>query len=166
MNENIIAALVASTVSLFVAMLSLMGNWLSNRASRQRLYQEIKSDFAHFLYKERLESFSEAFKITGRIRRKKSPQYLESHELLNKIAEDLIEWSSGKGGLLMTSTAIGASRSLIDALRKSPAYRENYSREQMEKIWQLRSEFRKSLREGIIHLSPSAQLRSTLGLDR
>lgn len=158
-NEKITAALIAGTISLFVATLSFLSNWLSNQASRQRLYQEIESDFFKFLYKERLEIFSEAFAITGKLRRQKAPQYFESYETLQEIAEELIVWSSGKGGLLMPGSAVHTSRSLIKALRKHPAHNGNYSKDQADKIWQLRTDFRRSLRDGIVHLNPASRSR-------
>ncbi len=154
MSDKVVAAFVAAGISFVGIIVSLITTWLSNQASRRRLLREIEGEFSQFLYKERLECYTEAFEITGRLKRRKAPEYLNSFKEITSMAEKLFNWSSGKGGLLMSGRSITACRELYVALSKQPGHGSYYSQEQADKIWQLRGEFRRALRRDVLFLSP------------
>lgn len=161
MSDTVIAAVIAGTVSVIGAVIAIVGSWVTNVANRRRLLKEIEGSFSQFLYKERLESFAEAFAITGKIKREKSPQYFKSYEQLQEIGNQLLDWSSGKGGLLMSGSSIKAHQELCQKIMKQPAHGDNYSKEQAEIIWNLRNEFRRALRSDVLYLTPRNRNQSS-----
>jgi len=154
MTDTLLAAVIAGSVSMIGVVVSLIATWVSNASSRKKLQEEIRGEFCQFLYRERLECYGQAFEAAGKIIQRKAPEYINAPEELKGIARFLWEWSSSKAGLLMSGPAFTTLRELLDALSKRPAHNDRYSQDQAEKIWRLRSDFRRELRKDVLHLTP------------
>lgn len=152
MSDTVTAALIAGTVSVIVAMISFFVSAKANAASRRRLIREIRSGFYQNLWKERVESYAEAFKITGELSRRKAPQYINPREEISDLRNQIIHWSSGKPALLMSGDSIKALRELTEAMSRNPGHGDAYAEEQVDKIFKLRSDLRRQLRKDVLSI--------------
>jgi hypothetical protein len=147
--DIIIVALIAGSVSLIVSSIGLGATLITNAANRRRLEREIRHKFVEKLYEIRLETYPEAFEITQLILRRKMPMKINKRDELMAIRKRLLEWSNGKAALVISRQSMRALYALKDALNKRPASEDEYTDEQVQKIWITRNQFRRSLRRDL-----------------
>lgn len=152
-SEKLLTVLIAGGVSLVGGLISYFASDRTTKqtlASKERQFeQEIKIKFIEKLYELRLQCYPEAFANTGKIKRKKAPDFINSQEELREILNSLETWVEEEAGLFLSKDAIRAHRELREVLGKNPAFQNKYSKEQADKIWEARNEFRKWLRRDL-----------------
>ncbi len=99
----------------------------------------------------RLEKYPDAFEITDKIQKRTGNQFNKSE--IELVKNELYLWKTGITRLIISNKAYGTLLELLDSLAKNTAHGEKYSQEQVNKIWNLRNEFRRGLRKdiGILH---------------
>ncbi len=152
-SEKILTALVAGGFSLALGSISFLVSYITTKktlASKEKQFeQEIKLKFIEKLYELRLQCYPKAFSITNKIRREKAPNHIDSQEDLREILNSLETWVEEEAGLFLSNNSIRAYRELREMLGKNPALKNKYTKEQADKIWTARNEFRKWLRRDI-----------------
>jgi len=151
MEATIIAALIAASISLVISLLSLYESFKKQKTQRELFEKEQYVSFLAKLYELRLSNYPKAFEITDLIRKEKGENI--NPEIVNKVRKELYAWKSSIVSLIISYDTIVAFRDLRDSLNKNPAFGEKYAKEQIDKIWETRSEFRKCLRRdiGLLH---------------
>lgn len=136
---ELITALIAAFTSLIV---SAAGYYIQ----RNELNKRLDRMFTDRLYNLRLDCYPPAFDITDRILRRPKPEGIVSKEAIDKIRYDLIDWKKGVVNIAISGKSLIAYRELINVLSKGLGLNDRYSDEQIEKIFNCRNLFRKSLR--------------------
>jgi hypothetical protein len=95
---------------------------------------------------------SEGYRILGRLRRVKKPQYLPPPETLKTIKDEINKWVDQEAGLFLSRDALQAYWEFRHALSKNPGNGDQYTEEQANKIWLARNNFRLQLRKDIGNL--------------
>jgi hypothetical protein len=147
--DVIIVALIAGGVSLVVSAIGLGATLLTNAANRRRLEREIRHKFVEKLYELRLEVYPEAFEIRQLIQRRKMPLRINKRDELMAIRKRLLELSNGKAALVISRQSMRALYALKEALNKRPGLEDEYTDEQVQKIWSTRNQFRRTLRRDL-----------------
>jgi hypothetical protein len=148
-SDIIIVALIAGSVSLVVSAIGSGATLFTNAANRRRLEREIRHKFVEKLYEIRLEVYPEAFEITQLILRRKTPMKINKRDELMAIRKRLLEWSNSKAALVLSRRSMRAFYALKNALNKQPGLKDEYTDEQVEKIWSARNQFRRCLRRDL-----------------
>ena len=156
LTDKVIAAVVAALVSLVVSLVSYYAARQRLQASESQFDRQLARELALKLYDLRLVLYGPAFDITERIHRRTSRGYLGDPQDLGLIQKDLRDWRKGQVSLIISGPTLGAFRALDEALGKNPGGVEGnphaYTADQADKLLQLRSEFRRSLRQDIMPL--------------
>jgi len=155
MTDKILVALISGGIALVGVAISALVSWLTVRTAIRTKKLELYGGFSQNLYSERLESHSIGFELASRIQQLKKPKRINDSFELHEIGNELEKWSNGRGGLLMSGTTLNLTRDLAGTLKKQPENGERYSKAQAEKIWKLRNDLRKSLRNDLHVLTPS-----------
>lgn len=158
--EKILIAVIASITSLTVSLITL-GRYL---ITEKRLTQEFRKtrsrNSTEKLIDLRLEKYPEAFEITDKIVKVKGDQF--DRDKLLKVKKELLNWKTGITRMVISNESYTLLMELNKALSKEKAFEENYSQEQVDKIWKLRRQFRGSLRGdvGILHSEDENRINS------
>ncbi len=148
MTDKIIAAIIAGGVSLIGACISYFYNRRKLKSEHDALLKGLKSKYSEKIHELRLELYGEAFDITDKINQRSAPDFINSHDELIDISNEISNWKRGKVSLVISGEVISIYHEFYDTLRKNPAG-ENYSEEQAKKIWNLRTRFRSTLRKDL-----------------
>lgn len=162
MNDLLNPTFIAIGVSLLGVIFSFFGTWIANKNNRIKLFREIESEYSLYLFKERLESYGTAFKITGKIQRQKKPKFINNKDELSSIADELESWTSGKGGLLMSGSSLKTCRDLKNSLKMGPSNNDLFTQEQAEKIWNYKIKLRQLLRKDLSFHVPNKQFKKKI----
>lgn len=156
-TDKIIAAVIASCISLVIALITYKSAFKKLKEERLNFEKELEHRYIDKLFEKRMQMYPSAFASAGKIYRLKAPEYITPNEKLRKIKYELKEWAEGEAGLFISKELIEAFNNLMDVLSKKPGNIDSYTLEQADKIWKARNDFRASLRKdlGILHVSYS-----------
>ena len=155
MNENTYIAFFSAGIALIGVLISaLVSRYVAKTTIRTKRL-ELYGGFTLKLYEERLDSHAVGFELASKITQARKPQLINEQSELAEISIGLEKWSNGKGGLLMSGTTLKITRDLVDALKKQPGNGDRYTKEQADKIWSLRNDLKRSLRNDLHILTPS-----------
>ena len=154
MSENLQVVLIAGSVSLVVSLIGVLSTLFVQKIQSRNTEKQIRTNVADKLLSLRLEHYPTTFTITEKIQRKKEPQRIITRQGLQEINNELIAWKTGIVSLILSKEAIDAFYDLRDTLNMGYAEKENFSREQVEKIMSARDKFRGVLRYdiGFLHV--------------
>jgi hypothetical protein len=150
--DTILVAMIAGVVSLLVSLVGSLASLHQVRSSQKRLEREIRHEFAGRIYEQRIRLYPEGYRILGRLRRVRKPQYLPSPETLKIIKDEINKWVDQDAGIFLSKDALKAYWELRTALGKNPGSGGQYTEEQANKIWSARNNFRLQLRKDIGNL--------------
>ena len=155
MTEKVYIALISAGIALVGVLISaLVSRYVAKTTTRTKRI-ELYGGFALKLYEERLESHAVGFELASKITQARQPQRINEQSELAEIANGLEKWSNSKGGLLMSGTTLKITRDLVNALKKQPGNGDRYTKEQADKIWSIRNDLKRSLRNDLHVLTPS-----------
>ncbi len=152
LSDTILVAIIAGVVSLLVSLIGYFVSLHQVRSSQKRLEREIRHEFAGRIYEQRIRLYPEGYRILGRLRRVKKPQYLPPPETLKIIRDEINRWVDQDAGIFLSRDALRAYWELRKALGKNPGNGDQYTEEQATKIWKARNNFRLQLRKDIGNL--------------
>jgi len=135
---SVFVSIVTSLATVFVAM---------SRASSQR--RQTDRRLTERLYWKRLSVYQDAFIITndiGKIGDRESKMIVGHHK---DVLRRLAKWESEQASLVLSEKSLQSFYFLTDALKKNPSEKNQFSREQILKLWQARNSFRGSLRADV-----------------
>jgi hypothetical protein len=144
---NMESAIIAAITSLIISTFSVYLSFRNQIQQKEQFDKNQKRALTNKLYELRLENYPKAFSITEWLQKSKGNNLDPKNAL--KVLEDLKEWKTGTISLIMSKVSVDKFYELRDALSKQPALGNSYSNEQIEKIWILRNQFRRSLRKDI-----------------
>lgn len=147
MNDFFTPSLVTAMTSLIISLVALFQFYRSQNFQQKQFNKTINRNLTNKLYDLRLEIYPKAFEITDNIYKDKGGNY--NNERLKNSLNELIEWKIGKLNLIISSEALESYYQLRNNLMKNPAYNNNYSPEQIEKITNSNNNFRKQLRRDL-----------------
>lgn len=154
LDEKLVSALIAATVSLVVALLSAVASRRALAAERENLERQLQRRFTEKLYDLRLDHYPKIFEVTLKLRGQnlKKGSTALTRESTTALAESLDEWR-GKSGFILSEAALEQFYALRRALRRKPASDGIYSPEQLAEIWRARVGFHHALRAdiGLLH---------------
>jgi len=144
-------AIIAAITSLVVSLLTLFQSLRNQQMQRDQFEKGQKRNLTSRLYDLRLQHYPRGFEITEWIQKTKGENL--DPEILMKVVKELSSWKSGIVSLIISGDALWIYHDFRDALTKNPGEAQKYSKEQVAKIWRLRTEFRRSLRRdiGLLH---------------
>lgn len=153
MNPTVEAALIASAISVVVALIGYLAARSKIRSELQAIKLQQKHSFVEKLLEIRLEAYPDVFDITQNIGKRSNYTDEEIIQITNEALEKLDAWQRKKSGLLLSRKSLSSYYELRDALRKNPANKGAYTNVQLEKIWFARNSFRGCLRDdvGLLH---------------
>lgn len=149
LNDKIITGLIAGGVSLVVAIVSYLSTIGKIRHERRNLEKQIKSKFTERLYELRLKHYPIVFEITDKLGKKKAFDAEIIPEKYKQIEKKLREWKSGEVGLILSETSLEVYYELLKAFKAKLALGNMYNDEQLQRFYNIRTEFRNSLRKDL-----------------
>lgn len=161
MNEKILAALIAGSVSFVVSLIGFLSSWVALQAKKREIEQAIKNSYMERLYEIRLKNYPKALEMTKYLTLLPKNGESFDREFVIEIRNKLGDWMNNEGGLVASSDLIKASYDLRNRLSAGYAENGRYSKEQMEKIISSITNFRKELRSDIkfLHKSDKSRIR-------
>ena len=155
LTDKILAAIIASSISLIIAIITHLTTAKKIKIEKSNLEKEFEHRYIDKLFEKRIDLYPTAFAIAGKASRLKAPEYIVPSEDLLKVKYELTDWAEGEAGLFMSKELVEAFYNFTNVLSKKPSNGENYSLEQADKIWNYRNNFRSKLRRdlGILHSS-------------
>lgn len=151
MSDQLITAVIAGGVSLVVSLISYWAILKKIGHEKSSLEREINVKWIEKVYEERFRLYPQAFAITGLIQLRASPEFIIPREQIDRLRKELNIWA-GEAGLFVSRDTARAYMELRTALSKRPGSGDKYSQEQAQKIWTLRNQFRRSLRNDVEHV--------------
>ena len=144
-------AFITAIVSILLSILALVRFYITESRLKTEFKKNQQRQVTQKLIDLRLEYYPKAFEITDGIVKRKGNK-LNVKEL-KIVKSDINKWRTGITRLIISNKSYGILLDLHDALTKQPAHGEDYSDEQVHKIWQYRNDFRRSLRKdiGLLH---------------
>lgn len=139
MSENIIIAIIEATTGIGTAILTgIFGYWLARKQSKIKYFEGLRQ--------KRFETYPELLKITQNLG--KTETSLEDHK---KAREELKEWivASHGGYLTLSKNTLFYFNKLKDLLKKNAGDGKQYSKEQLDKIFNARNALRGSMTDDI-----------------
>lgn len=151
MSTQIIIAIIASLTSLFISLITYFQTNLREKRQSEEFDRIQKRATTTKLLDLRLDSYPKAFEITEKIRKTHGGNL--NPIVIKSVCDELNAWRSGIVRLIISSESQWCLFELRAALSKNPEKLNEYSTEQVDKIWNLRNDLRKSLRKdiGILH---------------
>lgn len=143
------AALIAGGISLAVALLSVVATWRTVHSETRRLERELQRRLTERLIDRRLGIYPRAFEITERLRGEHLNDRGLSDDEATKLREELATWNRSDAALIMSRRTLKAFRALRDHLRRESRTEAAFSREERQKILQLKNEFRRAMRADV-----------------
>lgn len=162
MTDTIVSALVAGSVSIIISIISFFAV-LKKTKDESRLFQEeLQSKYTGILYEIRLETYPLAFEITDMLLKVTTDKDVDSVEIVKKVNRELRQWRNGLVNLIISEKSLQAYHNLINCFKTNPYYGNSYNDNQVERIKNLRSEFRNALRNDVhfLHRQDSEQTSS------
>lgn len=132
-------------MTLIAAITSLIVSAIGYFMQQNEMNKRLDRIFTDRLYNMRLECYPPAFDVTDRILRRPKPEGIASNEI-EQIRYDLIGWKKGVVNIAISGKSLIAYRDLIGALSMGKGLTNRYTDEQIEKLFNCRNQFRKSLR--------------------
>lgn len=149
LNDKILTALIAGGVSLVVAIITYLSTIGKIRSERRNLEKQIKTKFTERLYELRLKNYPIVFEITDKLGKKKAFDAEIIPEKYKQIEKQLRDWKSGEVGLILSETSLEIYYELLKAFKAKMALGNKYNDEQLQRFYNIRTEFRNSLRKDI-----------------
>ncbi len=149
LNDKILTALIAGGVSLVVAIITYLSTIGKIRSERRNLEKQIKTKFTERLYELRLKNYPIVFEITDKLGKKKAFDAEIISEKYKQIEKQLRDWKSGEVGLILSETSLEIYYELLKAFKAKMALGNKYNDEQLQRFYNIRTEFRNSLRQDI-----------------
>jgi len=140
-------SLITALTSLIISLVALYQFYKNQKFQKDQFNKTINRNLTTKLYDLRIDLYPKAFEITDKIYKEKGGNI--DNEKLKICLIELNEWKSGKLNLIISSEALKSYYLLKDMLMKQPANNNNYSSEQIEKITNLKNNFRKQLRRDL-----------------
>jgi hypothetical protein len=151
MQDAMLTAVIAATVSIVVAGLGLAATALQLRTARKKHDREIAHSFSERVYEQRIATYPDGYAILGRIRKIGPPHHLPHPDHVRQIKDDLNHWAD-RASIFFSRDALQAYWELRKALAKKPAHGVDYSDEQAEKVFAARNRLRRYMRQDIGNL--------------
>jgi len=148
MEEKIVTAIIAASVSLVVSLFGALGTWRQLVAQREKLEREIDVRRSEKLYEIRLRVYPKFFEITRVLM---GASDVDRYSTYKTVRNELKVWRGGEPMLVLSKVALEATYALEVALRANPenGATRQYSQEQIAKVWKLRQRARGALRRDI-----------------
>lgn len=147
-SDALLAAVIAGAVSIIVSVIGYVASSRKLKSDTRKFQVELESKWIEKIYAERFRLYPEAFKITSLILKRAAPEFLPPRGQIDDLRNRLNVWAS-EAGLFMSRDTAKAYMDLRQALGKRPGHGEFYTREQGEKVWRCRNEFRRCLRKDV-----------------
>lgn len=152
-NDKVVTTLIAGGVSSVGFVLTYFA---AKRKSQQVLKlsdRELSNKYVEKLYELRIKHYGRAFEITdllGKQFENSKTEVLLHHE---SCLQSLRDWKKGEVNLVISEEALMAYYKILKALQELPDSGGEFSKKQLESIWECRNLFRKSLRQdlGLLH---------------
>ena len=155
MDVRLQAALIAGAVSIIGTLIGIFLSLYREKLARDKFIQEQRRELAVKLYDRRLDVYPKAFDITedlGHLKGKSHSQIVE----INKVAADeLRKWQRTDAALIMSAASVDTYYELLSQLGKQPARADGFEHKQHEKLRDVVTDFRSSLRRDIRMLHKS-----------
>lgn len=153
-------AIVAAITSLIISLLSFYQALRTAKLQKEQFEKSQNRNLTSKLYDLRLEHYPRAFEITEQIKKSKGGNL--DPTLIFGVLEELQQWKTGAVSMILSGNCMHAYHKFRDALARRPATGDKYSMEQIDKIWKLRSEFRRNLRFdiGLLHIGEQEEKQS------
>jgi hypothetical protein len=164
MDEKLLAALIAGIISVVVSML---GYWAAERKlrhERQSGARQMAGKFAEELLKHRLRLYPGAFVATAELG-KGSADDEALPAKFRQCGEELRKWKTGEVEVVISEEAENRYHELLERLKKNPARRHLYHKDQVDLIFQARQKFRGALRRDLGLMRAASRMRLQLPED-
>lgn len=161
MDDKILTAIIAGSISLVVSLIGFLSSWIALQAKKNEIERNLKNSYMERLYEMRLKNYPKALEITKYVTRLPKKESSFNREDILAIRDSLGEWLNGEGGLVASEELINALYEVRDRLSADYGGDQEYSRQQMEKIVSVISNFRRELRADIrfLHASDESRIR-------
>lgn len=106
MTTQVQAAIIAGVVGLLTALVGAVINFLQARRERSKWLVDFKASYSLELYKQRLATYPDVFRIIGRLSHGAEPKVDSS--IAGEVASELNNWLYGAGGMCAEAGTRGA----------------------------------------------------------
>ncbi|SNR57874.1 hypothetical protein SAMN06265371_10613 [Lutibacter agarilyticus] len=157
MDEILKPSVIASFTALCISLITLYQFFKNQRFQQKQFDKNLNRTLTNKLYDLRIENYPLAYEITDIIYKHKGGNY--DYQELKTVLENLIVWKKGIVNLIISVECRDSFYDLRDVLMKNPANNQEYSKEQIDKIFQANKFFRKQLRRDLGFMYREERLR-------
>jgi hypothetical protein len=149
MGDEVIAAIIAATVSAIAAFITYITATNKINAAHAAIERELERKLTDRLYDLRLKHYPQAFVITDQLGKQLGVTESQLPALYKQLAQELRVWKAGEPSFILSEKSLNAYYELQEALKANPALGNQFNHQQMDRIWRRRVDFRRALRDDV-----------------